>query len=71
MASEDVQVLVEDQQRINRFSRLNIRIKELDTEIELMKVYNKIPFQIQPFRRDCKPAVMLSRKPKYALTQTG
>lgn len=36
--NDDIQVLREDQQRINRFSRLNIRMKELDTEIQLMKV---------------------------------
>ena len=36
--SEDVQVLLEDQQRINRFSRLNLRTKELDAELDLMKV---------------------------------
>jgi hypothetical protein len=36
--SDDIQVLLEDQQQINRFSRLSLRGKELDTEIELMKV---------------------------------
>lgn len=35
---DDIQVLKEDQERINRFSRLNLRAKELDVEIEMMKV---------------------------------
>jgi hypothetical protein len=37
-AAEDIQVLKEDQDRINRFSKLNIRSRELDSEIQVMKV---------------------------------
>ncbi len=33
-----MQVLKEDQQLINRFSKLNLRYKELDLEIAQMKV---------------------------------
>ena len=36
--SADIQVLLEDQTRINKFSRLNLRIKELDLEIDQLKV---------------------------------
>lgn len=35
-----MQVLLADQQKINRFSRLNLRMKELDGEIDMMKVTN-------------------------------
>jgi hypothetical protein len=38
MSGDDIQVLLVDQQRINRFSRLNLRLKELDVEIEGLKV---------------------------------
>ena len=41
-SGDDIQVLVEDQQRINRFSKLNIRIKEIDAEIDMMKVCRHI-----------------------------
>ena len=37
-STDDIQVLLEDQQRINKFSRLNLRMKELDIEIEQLKV---------------------------------
>lgn len=39
-AQDEIQVLLEDQQRINKFSRLNLRMKELDIEIEQLKVRN-------------------------------
>jgi hypothetical protein len=38
MSGDEIQVLLVDQQRINRFSRLNLRLKELDVEIEGLKV---------------------------------
>jgi hypothetical protein len=38
MSGDDVQVLLVDQQRINQFSRLNNRLKEVNAEIDMLKV---------------------------------
>lgn len=40
MAGDEVEVLLVDQQRINKFSRLNNRLKEVIAEIEMLKVCN-------------------------------
>ncbi len=39
MSGDDVQVLLVDQQRINKFSRLNNRLKDVVAEIDMLKVW--------------------------------
>lgn len=66
-ANDEIQVLLEDQQRINKFSRLNLRMKELDVEIEQLKVRDHFLWVWSIFtRRDYKHARTRWKKPRFA-----
>jgi hypothetical protein len=61
MSGNDIEVLLVDQQRINSFSRLNLRMKELDVEIEGLKVRTFMnicaKLKIQSRVQTCKDAI--------------